>query len=88
MGDLQGVEAPWPLVTAQKYTQRRNQEPEDTNRCRDNKGEEEDAQGTWGQITRRKPLGISRGLGHRLRSAVGGAYVRVTEEGRGREVTS
>ena len=84
--NIQGVEVPWPLDPAQKDTQQRNQESEDTNRCHRNKEEEADSQGTGGQITRHYPLGTLRGMGRRLRlKGGGGGGVMAMEEGRGME---
>ena len=52
MGDCQGVEAPWPLVSAQKDAKNKYKSLEDTKRKGSTRAGEEGARRTGGQDTR------------------------------------
>ena len=56
----QGVEAPWTLAIAQKYTRRNTNNKKNTGDDAKHREDEAYTQGIGGQGTRQKPLGTGR----------------------------
>ena len=70
--DLQGVEAPWPLSLAQKYTQRDVEIRKTPIYDAEHREEEDYSQGRVYRRAQLKPFGTFRGLVRRSRTARGG----------------